>query len=288
MKKYLKLIIPATLLLIATSAFAQVNQEFDDFQKQSQEAFDSFSKDAKNQFNDFSKNAQAEFDDFTKQVNSTKQEQEKVKQEAEKRSKMNQEFAKEIPNNMQTYKAQEPISAPVRNKVASVCPENDFDCVCGNDKYCKTHAQLLQKVNIAWDQIINALKDKKGQKQALYKSKYVLTTPYADAQVIALEQKEIAKLSSFNEVKNYALDMPVKEETLKSVARKLDNYCQGTKEEKTFIKSFIKALDKSEACPYDLDVETFGLENFCFISRPDIFKFDANVAIHILETTLKK
>lgn len=283
MKKYLKLIIPAALLLIATSAFAQVNQEFDNFQKQNQASFDSFLNDVQNQFNDFSKNSRAGFDDFAGQVNAAKQDQEKAKQE-----QMNKEFASEMPDNMQTYKAQGPIPAPVRNNVASVCPENDFDCVCGNDKYCKTHAQLLQKVNIAWDQIINALKDKKGQKQALYKSKYVLTTPYADAQVIALEQKEIAKLSSFNEVKNYALDMPVKEETLKSVARKLDNYYQGTKEEKTFIKSFIKALDKSEACPYDLDVETFGLENFCFISRPDSFKFDANVAIHILETTLKK
>lgn len=283
MNKYLKLIIPAALLLTATSAFAQLNQEFDDFQKQNQASFDSFLNDAQNQFNDFSKNTNTGFNDFAGQVNAAKQEQEKAKQE-----KMNKEFAGEIPNNMQTYKAQEPITAPVRNNIASICPENDFDCVCGDNKYCKTHAQLLQRFNVSWDNIVNGLKDKDNQKKALYKDKYFATTPYAEAQVKALEQKEIAKLSSFNEVKNYVLDMPVKEDSLQNIARKLDNYYQGTKEEKAFLKSFIKVLDKSEACPKDLDLETFGLENFCFLSRQDSFKSTAYAAMSILETTLKK
>ena len=47
MKKYLKLIIPVAFLLTSLTALAQVNQEFDNFQKQNQASFDSFLNDAK-------------------------------------------------------------------------------------------------------------------------------------------------------------------------------------------------------------------------------------------------
>ncbi len=248
-----KLLIPATLLLIATSAFAQVNQEFDDFQKQSQASFDSFLNDAQNQFND-----------FAGQINAAKQDQEKAKQE-----QMNKEFASEMPDNMQTYKVHEPIPAPVRNNVASVCPENDFICVCGDNKYCKTHAKIMLKTKFQWDKIVKALKDKENYRQALYKRKWMLTQPYGNIHVETVEKSEIQQLSSFEEVKDYIMGVPLLDNSLQAAAEKLAQYYQKTKEEKAFIKNLIKVLDNIETCTYDLDVNNYGFDNFCTLSQAD-------------------
>ena len=243
-------LIPAALLLITTSVYAQVNSDFE-------QEFNNFNSQARQNFDSFTQQAQEEFNKLSNQINDSVQRQ--IEQDNS-----------------------------AINSGNCPCQYNDFDCVCGDDEYCKTHAQLLQKFGVSWDKIVNSLKNKENQKKALYKDKYFATTPFAEAKVNALEREEIKQLSSFEEVKDYVLDMPIKEQSLQYVADKLDSYYQGTKEEKAFIKSLIKALDKSEACPKDLDLETFGLENFCFLSRPDSFKSSAYVAMSTLETTLKK
>ncbi len=243
-------LIPAALLLITTSVYAQVNSDFE-------QEFNNFSSQAQQNFDSFTKQKQEEFNSFSNQINDS--------------------IEKQIEQDNSAI-----------NSGNCPCQYNDFDSVCGEDEYCKTHAQLLQKLNKSRNEIVNSLKDKQGQKQALYKSKYMLTTPSTEPKVTSLERQEIENLSSFDEVKDYVLDMPVKQSSLLRIARKLDSFYQRTKEEKAFIKAFIKALDKSEACPYNLDVENFGLENFCFLSRPDGYKFSANEAMSVLENTLKK
>ena len=256
MKKYLKLIIPVAFLLITTSAFAQVNQEFDNFQKQNQASFDSFLNDAQNQFND-----------FAGQINNAKQEQENIIKDAqEKTARQDEEF-------MNNYKAETPST--------TTDPKQVYYELCNGDKYCKTYGDILHKSNVPLEKIVSLIKNTTNYKVALYKLKYMYRNGALGVLRI-VEQSEIEKLSSFEQVKDYILDMPLIDYSLSFAVNRLEKYYQGTKEEKSFVKSFIKILEKTETCPVNLDIENYGLDNFCTLSEVNEMRnYPANLALEL-------
>ncbi len=281
MKKYLKLIIPAALLLITASAFAQVNKEFDDFQKQSQATFDSVSNDARNQFSDSSKNAKAGFDDFAKQVNSAKQEQEKaklqqnngpfqVKKIESKKYDHPVEYANpaDRPQDEQDgspYPVQK-MTAPNYDTTPEnfPCKDNDIDCVCGDNKYCQTHAKIMKRLT-KWTVVVTNLKDKENHKQYLYEEKWKLTNQINRSDLVAeIEKSEIQELYSFKKIQDYITDMPLTKEAFRFALRRMQLYTKDSqKEEGVFIQALGKAVEKSEDCPKNLSVNNYGLDNFC-------------------------
>lgn len=256
MRNKIMFLISAVLLLTAVSAFAQVNQEFNDFQKQSQASFDSFLNDAQNQFND-----------FAGQINNAKQEQENIIKDAqEKTARQDEEF-------MKNYKEENPSTTTDSEPV--------YYNICNGDKYCKTYGDILHKSNVPLEKIVSLIKNNTNHKVALYKLKYMYKNGALGVLRI-VEQAEIEKLSSFEQVKDYILDMPLIDYSLSFAVNRLEKYYQGTKEEKTFVKSFIKVLEKTETCPVNLDIENYGLNNFCTLSEVNEMRnYPAHLALEL-------
>jgi hypothetical protein len=184
---------------------------------------------------------------------------------------------------------------------AKAFTEDNINSLCGEQKYCKKYVDLLKRFGYSWDDAVTLTKRQKDYKQAIYNIKYT-RMDFAPGILEHFEESDIKEISSFEEAKAYLLDMPLTKYSLYEVVYKLSTFHKQTKQqekdflkdivkpqqegqgkkpfikplinyeqkrlqEKHFMKALIKILDNTtEGCPKELDVNNYGLNNFCVIT----------------------
>lgn len=200
--------------------------------------------------------------DFNEKVNQAKQNSE------EERRKANEEYAKELAKPWTEHTLQEGYTRPQYDPYTPPppYPEDVVSNICGEDKYCLEIATIWDYTGVPFEEASINLKNIKDYKLFLYKMKY-------SEIVFDIETDKSGLIRSVKDVEDFLMDMPTNETNLRIALNKAIKYYKNTPEERDFIISIIPVLENLKFCQKNLDVNNYGLHNFCIISEgrtPDI------------------
>lgn len=192
------------------------------------------------------------------------------------------------------------------NKAKESNPEDEIKKICKNDKYCIEYAEFLAYPNklkdlpkdedfeIFLDEIYTVRYD---PKQELYDQKYEasLSSLASLTNLIKFEESKLEKLTKFDEIKEYILDMPLPFASLIKALKKMKAIASSQKE-LDFVDAFIKKYtgklfpkdyekfdeaavvemikSSNPFCPESLKIDYYDYDNLCILGFPFIIRVD--------------
>ena len=192
------------------------------------------------------------------------------------------------------------------NKTRESTPEAEIKAICKDDKYCLEYAEFIAfpeewkdlPYDDTFENLVEVLKNDviKKPKQELYNLKYKSSTNHfvlAKATLIEFEASKLKKLTTFDEIKEYVLDMPLTYSSFISALKKMKTTAR-SKEELDFVDSFIKKYSgklfrqdyenfkeadfvesiksSNPFCPESLIVDNYGYDNLCILPFPFVIE----------------
>ena len=191
-----------------------------------------------------------------------------LEQELQDRKKANEEYAKELAKPWTTHTLQEGYTRPQHDPYIPPppYPEDVVSDICGEDKYCLEIATIWDYTGVPFEEASVKLQNIKNYKLTLYKMKY-------SEIVFDIETDKSGLIRSVKDAEDFLMDMPTNEMNLSRALNRIIKYYKGTPEERDFIMDIIPVLENLKFCPKNLDVNNYGLHNFCIIPEgrtPDI------------------
>ena len=185
-------------------------------------------------------------------------------------------------------------------------PEDEIKKICKNDKYCLEagafflfilNTMEVDAPNDLLEDMLEALKTTKNYKQTLYALKYHSSLNNLRHYLIDFEASKLEKLTKFDEIKAYILDMPLTYTSFIKALKKMKAAANSQKE-LDFVDSFInkytgkffpqdyekfdeaalaKMIKSSNSfCPKSLIVDNYGYNNLCILPFPPVIKTPQN------------
>ena len=195
------------------------------------------------------------------------------------------------------------------NKAKGSNPEEEIKKICKNDKYCIEAGTFFLFVidsigvdgsDVLSEEVLESLKDVKNYKQSLYLVKYTSSINSLRHYLIDFEASKLEKLTEFDEIKAYILDMPMPYSSFIKALNKM-KATASSKKELDFVDSFMNKytgklfpqnyekfkeedvleLIKSSNpfCPGNLIVDNYGYDNLCILPFQTAIRVPSNFNI---------
>ena len=181
-------------------------------------------------------------------------------------------------------------NAYAENQAKESDPQEEIKAICKDNKYCLENASILSMLGFNSEELIYELKNIQDHKQKLYDMKYSIST---DAELyfgfITFEIPTLTKITEFNKMKEYIIDMPATPTSFIFILKKIKNTAK-SQEEIKFVNSliekyagklfpqnfeeidgidFVNFLESNEPyCPKNLNANNYGFDNLCFLPLP--------------------
>ena len=205
------------------------------------------------------------------------------------------------------------------NKAKEASPEDKIKEICKNDKYCLEAGSfflfiindMLEKddpndlLENMLGEMLESLKGVKNYKQRLYDIEYISSLISLRHYLLDFEARKLEKLTKFDEIKEYILDMPMTYHSFIKAVKKMKETAS-SKKELDFVDSFMNKYtgklfpqnyeifreedllelikNSNPFCPHVLIVDNYGYDNLCTLPFKPAIKEPQNDIIVPMKT----